>query len=58
MLVLGDGRANLEREFSSVVKAGRVEHPYSMPYEHFDLFYCRGLHWPLPEIWPRVKKWD
>jgi hypothetical protein len=29
-----------------------------MPYEHFDVFYCRGLKWPLDEIWPQVKNWD
>ena len=35
-----------------------VTHPYSMPYEHFDIFYCRGLKWPLAEFWPKVKNWD
>jgi hypothetical protein len=33
-------------------------HAYSMPYEHFDVFYCRGLKRPIQEIWPRVKNWD
>ncbi len=45
-------------KFASVEKAARVEHPYSMPYEHFDVFYCRGLKQPLDELWPKLKSWD
>jgi hypothetical protein len=41
-----------------IAKLASVYHPYSMPYEHFDVFYCRGLHQPLKEIWPQVKNWD
>jgi hypothetical protein len=41
-----------------VQKVGHVEHPYSMPYNHFDVFYCRGMHPPLGELWPQLKKWD
>lgn len=28
-----------------------------MPYEHFDVYYCRGLKSPLAAIWPEVKHW-
>jgi len=28
-----------------------------MPYEHFDVFYCRGLKRPLKELWPKLKSW-
>ena len=53
------GPAGRSRElFQAVRKVARVEHPYSMPYEHFDVFYCRGLKWPLKELWPQVKNWD
>jgi Dolichyl-phosphate-mannose-protein mannosyltransferase len=58
MIVMDDSEQDLERLFASVRKAGRVEHPYSMPYQHFDIFYCQGMHPPLQEIWPRLKKWD
>jgi hypothetical protein len=58
MIVMDDSREQLEREFSSVEKVARVEHPYSMPYEHFDVYYCRGLRQPLAELWPKVKAWD
>ena len=41
----------------TLVKVARIEHPYSMPYEHFNVFYCRGLRLPLKEYWPKVKSW-
>ena len=49
---------DLQRRFASFEKVAHVEHPYSMPYEHFDVYYCRGLRQPLAEIWPQVKNWD
>jgi len=57
MIVLDNPRKLLESEFRTVEKAGRAEHPYSMPYEHFDIFYCQGLKQPLKEMWPAVKNW-
>jgi 4-amino-4-deoxy-L-arabinose transferase-like glycosyltransferase len=58
MIVLDDDEEDLEKLFTSVRKAGRVYHPYSMPYQHFDVFYCQGMHPPLQEFWPRLKKWN
>jgi len=58
MIVMDDSEESLDRLFTGVRKAGRVYHPYSMPYQHFDLFYCQGMRQPLQEIWPRLKKWD
>jgi 4-amino-4-deoxy-L-arabinose transferase-like glycosyltransferase len=58
MIVMADRQEVLESLFSEVRKVARVEHPYSMPYEHFDVFYCRGLKKSMEELWPRVKKWD
>jgi len=58
VIVMAGRQSDLERNFDSVAKVGHVEHPYSMPYEHIDIFYCRGLKWPLREIWPKVKAWD
>ena len=57
VIVMAGRQSDLESKFASVQKAARVEHPYSMPYEHFDVFYCRGLKWPLQEMWPNVKNW-
>ena len=58
MIVMADRQERLEQLFTSVQKVASVYHPYSMPYEHFDVFYCRGLKWPLKEKWPQVKNWD
>jgi 4-amino-4-deoxy-L-arabinose transferase-like glycosyltransferase len=58
MIVMAGRPQTLESQFASVEKVATVDHPYSMPYEHFDVFYCRGLKQPLSEFWPRVKSWD
>ncbi|MGA2721319.1 MAG: glycosyltransferase family 39 protein [Bryobacteraceae bacterium] len=58
MIVMADRQEALEKLFQVVRKVARVEHPYSMPYNHFDVFYCRGLRMPLKELWPQVKKWN
>jgi hypothetical protein len=58
MIVMDDRKEDLERLFTSVQNVAQVNHPYSMPYEHFDVFYCRGLREPLAQLWPRVKKWN
>lgn len=58
VLVMDDRQEVLESEFTYVAKVARVEHPYSMPYEHFDVFYCRGLKQPLKDLWPKVKNWN
>ena len=58
MIVMADRRERLEQLFTTVEKAGTVYHPYSMPYEHFDVFYCTGLKTPLAELWPKTKNWD
>jgi 4-amino-4-deoxy-L-arabinose transferase-like glycosyltransferase len=55
MIVLDDDRETLERLFQHVELAGHVSHPYSMPYEHFDVYVCRGLKMPMAELWARVK---
>ena len=57
VIVMDDTQENLETLFDSVQKVGRVDHPYSMPYQHFDVFYCRRMKQPLKELWPRIKRW-
>jgi hypothetical protein len=58
MIVMAGNPREIESLFASVQKVASVYHPYSMPYQHFDVFYCRGLRQPLSEIWPQVKTWD
>lgn len=58
MIVMDDDRETLEQIFESVEWAGRVEHRYSMPYQHFDVFVCRRPRMTLAEIWPRLRQLD
>ncbi|HTT62464.1 MAG TPA: glycosyltransferase family 39 protein [Bryobacteraceae bacterium] len=58
MIVMQGQQEDLERYYTSVQKVAHVGHPYAMPYEHFDIYYCRGLKWPLKDLWPKVKNWD
>jgi hypothetical protein len=57
MIVMDDDRETLERLFRSVELAGHVDHPYSMPYQHFDVFVCRGPRQSLAALWPRLKRY-
>ncbi len=57
MIVLDDNRARLSEVFTSVELAGHVTHPYSMPYEHFDVWICRGLRQPMATLWPQIKRY-
>lgn len=58
-MVVMDGEENtMERQFTSVRKMAHVSNPYSMPYEHFDVYYCEGLKEPLNQLWPRLKHWE
>ena len=58
VIVMHGEREDLESKFAEVQKVASVYHPYSMPFEHFDVFYCRGLKRPLGEVWPSVKQWN
>jgi len=41
-----------------VEAVGRVEHPYSRRDAHFTLWLCRGLNQNLPDLWPKLKKFN
>jgi len=56
LIVFDDDRETLERLFSEVSPAGVVTHPYSMPYQHFDVWVCRKPKVSLRELWPRLRK--
>ena len=57
MIVMAGRQEDLESKFAVVRKVAHVGHPYAMPYEHIDIFYCQGLKWPLSDVWPTVKNW-
>ncbi|HEY3827044.1 MAG TPA: glycosyltransferase family 39 protein [Bryobacteraceae bacterium] len=58
MIVMDDREETLKRLFDNVQKVAHVEHPWSMPYNHFDVYYCSRPRQTLQELWPRVKSWD
>jgi hypothetical protein len=59
LIVLGDRREVLEREFEAVEAVPTVGHPYAMQQEHFTVFLCRRPRgdWTLASVWPRLKNW-
>jgi len=58
MIVIGDEREDLEEIFETVEVAGRIHHPYSMPYNHVPVHLCRGLKTTVEELWPRTKNYS
>ena len=51
-------RRGLESVFTSIETGPRVEQPYSMNWEHYSILIGRGLHPPLPELWPHLRLWN
>ena len=35
-----------------------VDELYSMPYNHAEIYLCRGLKMPMEELWPRTKNYS
>ena len=59
LIVLGaHDDAGLRRICDSVQVVGRSDHPLARPSEHFDIYYCRGLHIDLQADWPKHKHFD
>jgi hypothetical protein len=59
MIVLGDTSDVLSGKFDSVEKVATVYHPYSMPYQHFDVYLCRVPKFgTLAQVWPKLKHWN
>jgi Dolichyl-phosphate-mannose-protein mannosyltransferase len=59
MIVLGDRREALEREFEDVRPVAEIGQEYAMAQEHFTLYVCRKPRgWTLEKVWPRLKNWN
>jgi hypothetical protein len=58
VIVLHSDGTGDRRHFTTVEKAGHVEHPYSRRDEWFDIYLCRGLKFNLHETWPKMKLFD
>ena len=58
MIVMADRPERLAEIFTTFRKVARVSNRYSMPYQHFDVYYCEGMKQPLSQLWPQLKNWD
>ncbi len=59
MMVMGDRPEVLSEKFGSIEKVATVYHPYSLPYQHFDVYLCRGPKFEtLQQVWPKLKHWN
>jgi hypothetical protein len=58
MIVMNDRPERLAEIFTTFRKVAEVSNAYSMPYQHFDVYYCEGMKQPLSTLWPELKKWD
>jgi hypothetical protein len=58
VIVLGSDGSGDREHFATVEAVGRTDHPYSRRDEHFEILLCRDLNAPLPELWPKMKKWN
>ena len=47
-----------DNAFASVEYGPRVEHPYSMSWEHYTIVIARGLKIPVAEVWPKLRIWN
>ena len=58
MIVLGSDGKGDRKFFSSVLDSGqKTDNPWSREDEHFTIWLCRGLHWNLRAVWPKIKGW-
>jgi 4-amino-4-deoxy-L-arabinose transferase-like glycosyltransferase len=57
VIIFGGNQQHWEQYYASVEKRAHVSHPYSMPRDQFDVFWCRGAKMPMDQMWPRVKNW-
>ncbi len=42
----------------NVVEGPKIDFPYTMSWEHYNILICHGLQAPMAEAWPQIKVWD
>ena len=59
MIVMDERPERLGQLYERVEKVGTVYHPLSMPYQHFDVYLCRGAKFgSLEKSWGKLKHWN
>jgi hypothetical protein len=51
-------QGDLPQHCQEVRELGQVGTEWSMPYEHWTIYYCRNVDVNLADIWAREKSWD
>lgn len=55
IIINGASPAEIHEYYDSVVIAGRMNSPLSMPYEHRNIYLVRGRHKSILAEWPEFK---
>jgi 4-amino-4-deoxy-L-arabinose transferase-like glycosyltransferase len=59
VIILGGTYEDHVNDFESVILAGVSTCNYCMPYENdINIFLCKGLKYPLQQVWPAEKHYD
>ena len=58
LIMLNWDRDDAEYWCQNVEEGPKVDHPYTMSWEHYTILICHGLKKPMAEAWPHFKVWD
>lgn len=58
VIVVGSRPEGEREHFNHVQVVANLDNPLGAVWEQRSILLCRGLKWPLREIWPKVKNWD
>jgi 4-amino-4-deoxy-L-arabinose transferase-like glycosyltransferase len=57
IVINGASLEEMRKYYDSVEIAGVMNHPYAMPYEHRNIYLCRGRKGSIVKDWPDFKKY-
>jgi hypothetical protein len=57
IVINGASLDEMRKYYDSVEIAGVMNHPYAMPYEHRNIYLCRGRKGNIVKDWPELKKY-
>jgi 4-amino-4-deoxy-L-arabinose transferase-like glycosyltransferase len=57
IVINGASVEEMRKYYDSVEIAGVMNHPYAMPYEHRNIYLCRGRKGSIVKDWPEFKKY-
>jgi hypothetical protein len=55
IVINGASLEEMRKYYDSVEIAGVMDHPYAMPYEHRNIYLCRGRKGSIVKDWPEFK---